>query len=234
VEEQTDPPFPPASDLIRVLLAGGHALFRQAVRASLDDAPDIVVVGEVPDAERDIEDIASLDPDVVLVDASESQATPARTTALVRERAPRCRVVVLGDHDARILVDVVEAGASGYLTQDAALTDLIETARAVFRGETLIPHSLLGPLVSGLLERRRDEHRAFERLAKLTPREREVLELLATGANNHGIARVLSISPETARTHVQNLLTKLGVHSRLEAASFIVHARPLVPAGASR
>lgn len=230
----SDQPFPQSDGLVRVLLADGHALFRQAVMASLEDARDIVVVGEVPDAERDIDRIADLDPDVVLVDASGPQATAARTTALVKEHAPDCRVVVLGEEDPRVLLDVVEAGASGYLTQDAALTDLIETARAVYRGETLIPPSLLGPLVSGLLERRRDEHEAFERLAKLTPREREVLELLATGANNQGIARDLSISPETARTHVQNLLAKLGVHSRLEAAAFIVQARPLVSAGASR
>lgn len=229
---ETEPPAVPASDLVRVLLVDGQALFRQAVRVSLEEAQDIVVVGEASETEDCIEDVDRLDPDVVLIDAMASRAGAARATALIREHAPNCRVVVLGEEDAGTLLDVVEAGASGYVTQTSAITDLIETTRAVFRGETQIPHSLLGSLVSGLLARRREEIGNLERLSRLTQREREVLELLSSGANNHGIAQVLSISPETARTHVQNLLAKLGVHSRLEAAAFVVNTRPLLSTGA--
>lgn len=231
---QSDRLDPVTDDRIRVLLVDGHALFRQAVRVSLEEAPDLVVVGEALDAGSCVHDIGRLGPDVVLVDGSAAAVGAGPATALIREHAPNSRVVVLGEEDAGMLLDVIEAGASGYVTQTSALTDLIETTRAVSRGETSIPQSLIGALVAGLLARRREELEAFQRLSQLTHRERQVLDLLATGANNHGIARALSISPETARTHVQNLLTKLGLHSRLEAAAFVVQTRPLVSAGGSR
>jgi DNA-binding NarL/FixJ family response regulator len=218
---------------IRVLLVDGHALFRQAVRASLEEAPDIVVVGEAADAAEVEDDDLDQAPDVALVESSGSEFGPARTTSLLKHRWPACRVVVLGDEDPSTLIDVVEAGASGYVTEESGLAELIATTRSVYEGDTLIPPRMLGPLVSGLMSRRLEEHEALERLSHLTQREREVLGLLAAGADNQGIAEALSISPETARTHVQNLLGKLGVHSRLEAAAFALQARTVSPGGAA-
>jgi DNA-binding NarL/FixJ family response regulator len=218
---------------IRVLLVDGHALFRQAVRASLEDASDIVVVGEAADPGQVEDGDLEQAPDVALVDASGSELGPARTTSLLKRRWPGCRVVVLGDEDPGTLIDVVEAGANGYVTEDSGLAELIETTRSVHEGDTLIPPRMLGPLVSGLLSRRLEEHEALERLSHLTHREREVLGLLAGGADNQGIAKVLSISPETARTHVQNLLKKLGVHSRLEAVAFALQTRTVAPDAAA-
>lgn len=218
---------------IRVLLVDGRALFRQAVRASLEGAPDIDVIGEAPDVSQARGQVVGLEPDVVLVDASGPQNGAAHTTALLKEWLPTCAVVVLGEEDPETLISVVEAGASGYVTQESALTDLIETTRSVHEGDTQIPPSMLGSLVSGLVARRREEHEAFERLSRLTQREREVLDLLAAGANKQAIAQALSISPETARTHVQNLLGKLQVHSRLEAAAFVQQARSLASPGST-
>jgi DNA-binding NarL/FixJ family response regulator len=131
-------------------------------------------------------------------------------------------VLVLGSNeDYRRLVDLLDAGASGYLTKEAPLADLIHATRAVHHGDTLVPPRMLGPLLTGLLRRRKEQDRAYDRVARLTRREREVLALLAEGADNEGIARVLVISPQTARTHIQNIFGKLSVHSRLEAAAFV-------------
>jgi DNA-binding NarL/FixJ family response regulator len=129
---------------------------------------------------------------------------------------------VLGvDEDCRRLVDLLDAGANGYLTREAPLAELIDATRAIHRGETLIPPRMLGPLLSALLHRRKEQDHAHDRLSRLTRREREVLALLASGADNESIAGVLVISPQTARTHIQNILGKLSVHSRLEAAAFV-------------
>ena len=210
------------NDPIRILLADQHALFREAVRTGLESQADLHVVGEarngpeaVAEAERTLPHVSIIDIDLGITDG-------VRTTSLIRECAPHCRVLVLGaSEDYRALIDVLDAGASGYLTKEAPLSDLIHATRAVYRGDTVVPPRMLGPLLSGLLRRKKEQDRAYDRLARLTRREREVLALLAEGADNDGIARVLVISPQTARTHIQNILGKLAVHSRLEAAAFV-------------
>jgi DNA-binding NarL/FixJ family response regulator len=115
----------------------------------------------------------------------------------------------------------LEAGAAGYMSRSSALSDLIDAARSLHRGEAVVPGPLLRSVLGRLVRRRRERDVALRLLADQTPREREVLALLASGADNDGIALRLVISPETARTHIQRVLGKLGVHSRIEAASFV-------------
>src|SRR6266516_4069093 len=127
---------------------------------------------------------------------------------------PGCRVVILApEEDASTLVDAMEAGASGYLSKESPVTDLVDAIRAVHANGILVPQRLLPALIKGLVGRRRDRDEVATRYAKLTTREREVLRLLVSGADNESIGRALVISPQTARTHVQNILTKLRVHS---------------------
>jgi DNA-binding NarL/FixJ family response regulator len=146
-----------------------------------------------------------------------------RATSLIKERLPETRVLVLtGEEDQGTLVEAVEAGANGYLTKECPLAELIAAARAVHRGETLIPGRMLGALLARLIRRRREHEAAARMIGHLTRRERQVLALLADGADNDAIAQTLVISPQTARTHIQNILGKLGVHSRLEAAAFVI------------
>jgi DNA-binding NarL/FixJ family response regulator len=127
------------------------------------------------------------------------------------------------EHDDGLLVRVVEAGASGFLMKESPLSDLIDATRAIGRGETVIPQGLLGSLLDHLVGRRRRQDEAMHHISRLTPREREVLSYLADGADNSVIAQELFISPETVRTHVQKILGKLNVHSRLEAAAFVIY-----------
>jgi DNA-binding NarL/FixJ family response regulator len=128
-------------------------------------------------------------------------------------------VVVVGaeDDDEELLLEALAAGVTGYVTRSATVADLVEALRAVHRGETSVPARMLGGLLAGVARRRRDHERVDRLLDLLTPRELEVLQLLATGATNQQIADALNISAQTAKTHVQKVMKKLGVHSRLQA-----------------
>lgn len=207
-------------EAIRILLADRQSLFREAIRTGLEAEADLRVVGEARDGPEAVSEAARTSPDVAIVDLTLPGGP--RTCAHVRESVPRCRVLVLGtDEDYRSLIDVLDEGATGYLTKEAPLSELVHATRALHRGETVVPPRMLGPLISALLGRRKERDAAQHRISQLTRREREVLALLSEGADNEGIARALVISPQTARTHIQNILTKLSVHSRLEAAAFV-------------
>lgn len=212
----------PGETPIRILLADQHGLFREALRTGLETERDFQVVGEARNGPEAVAEVERTIPHVAIVDVDLPITDAAGTAVLIRERNPSCRVLVLGaTEDYRRLVDVLDAGASGYVTKEAPLADLIHATRAVHRGDTLIPQAMLGPLLTTLLRRRRELDHAHARISRLTRREREVLALLADGSDNDAIARLLVISPQTARTHIQNILTKLSVHSRLEAAAFV-------------
>jgi DNA-binding NarL/FixJ family response regulator len=205
------------------LLADEHSLFREAVRVVLESQSDMEVVAEARDGAQAVAEAEALSPDLAILDVGLPNCDGIRATHMIRERVPNCRVMLLApedDHD--LLLDALEAGATGYLTKGSPLGELIDAARAVHSGETLVPRNMLGALLAGLIRRRRAEDEAMRRMSGLTKREREVLGLLAKGADNDGIAQALVISPQTARTHIQNVLGKLGVHSRLEAAAFVM------------
>jgi DNA-binding NarL/FixJ family response regulator len=208
---------------ITVLLADSHSLFRDAVRIVLQNQTGLVVVAEARDGLEAVAEAERTDPDVALLDANLPNCDGIRATELIRERVPGCRVIVIsGEEDQQVLTKALEAGAAGYLTKEFPLSYLIEAASSVHRGDMLVPPRMLGPLLTRLLRRRREQDEAMRLWSRLTRREQEVLTLLADGADNDGIAQTLVISPQTARTHIQNVLGKLGVHSRLEAAAFVV------------
>jgi len=207
----------------RILLADEHSLFREAVRVVLESQPDLQVVAEARDGAQAVAEAEALAPDLAILDVGLPNCDGLRATYLIRERVPNCRVMLLApEEDDNLLIDALEAGASGYLTRGSPLGDLIDAARTVCNGETLIPRGMLGALLGRLIRRRRGEDEAVRKMLLLTKREREVLALLARGAGNDTIAQTLVISPQTARTHIQNVLGKLGVHSRLEAAAFVM------------
>jgi DNA-binding NarL/FixJ family response regulator len=214
-----------STEPVRVLLADEQSLFREAVRAVLESEADFDVVAEARDGVQAVAEARRTRPDVAVLAAGLPNCDGIRATRLICESLESCRVLVLGqDSDVRQMVEALEAGARGYLTKEIPLADLIEATRGLARGETMIPPGMLGPLLAHLIHRHRDEEEARRKLGRLTKREREVLSLLAEGGDNDSIAQRLVISPETARTHVQNVLGKLGVHSRLEAAAFVLQS----------
>ena len=205
-----------------ILLASRHALFRQALSAALDGDQLLEVVAGAADGFETVKVAARLRPDVVLIEADLPGHDGFVTTRLIANASPASKVLVLTDHeDVHLLSRALDAGASGCLAKDQPIAHLVRSVQAVTDGRLVIPDPLIGPLIEEFLQMRRQQVDVYRRLSKLTPREREVLRLLADGGDNHSIARALVISPETARTHVQKVLSKLRVHSRLEAAAFV-------------
>ena len=205
----------------RVLLFDGGSLFRHSVQGVLEAEGDLQVVAETDDARQAVEAAARTDADVALIDADLIGSELPLFVARIKASNPGCRIlVIIATEEVGPLVEALEAGASGYLTKSASIWDLLEATRGVCRGDAVIPPRMLGPLLAALVDQTSGRDDAFEKLSSLTRREREVLLLLGDGYDKDAIASRLVISPHTARTHVHNILTKLGVHSQLRAAAF--------------
>jgi len=208
-----------AVETIHVLVADEHALFRQAVRIVLERESDLTVVAEAESGADAVTEAERVRPDVALISARPPRFEGLIAAAAIRDRLPSCRVVVLTDEsDHHVLRKAIEAGASGYVTKEIPMSDLTAGIRAVYRGDTLVPPHMLGRLFEGFFSQRREQGEALRLLSRLSKREQEVLGLLVDGAGNEEIGRALVISPQTARTHIQRVIRKLDVHSRLEAA----------------
>lgn len=221
--------------LVTMLLAHEHALFRAAIRAGLQDHPRVEVVGEAGNHPTLMSEADRLRPAVVLVDSAFPPDGGVKSCSDLKRRYD-CRVVIIcPESDQLLLIRALEAGADGYINGEGRLGEIVEAVTTVQRGEAFVPPRMLGSLLRSLIERRRADDKALERVARLSPREREVYALLIDGHDHDRIAKHLVISPATARTHVQNLLRKLEVHSRLEAAALAINhglAEQLLPSRA--
>jgi two-component system, NarL family, response regulator LiaR len=203
---------------IRVLVCDDHPVVRQGLRAFLDARPGIAVVGEAGDGAEVLRKVTHLSPDVVLMDLVMPDVDGVEATRRITAGHPGTRVVVLtsfGD-EARVL-EAVRAGAAGYLFKDADPDEVEAAVRAVHRGE-----APLAPRAAATVLRQVSHPPAPSPLDRLTAREREVLTLLAAGRTNRLIARTLGVSEKTVKTHVSNLLAKLGVEDRTQAALLAV------------
>ena len=202
-----------------ILLADEHALFRAVVRAALED--DLgVTVAECSTGDGVLREVDRLGPEVVLLSDQLTVASGERVCAVLTARSGSPRVLVLGtEADPAGLVRALDSGADGFASRGGRLEDLLAATRAVLAGQAWVPPDKLGEVLRHYVARRRVSDEAAGRIQSLSPREREVLVLLAGGRNHREIAAQLVIAPQTARTHIQNVLAKLGVHSRLEASA---------------
>jgi DNA-binding NarL/FixJ family response regulator len=150
-------------------------------------------------------------------------------TRAIKENSPATKVIIMTAHDDdRLLVDAVEAGASGFLSKDDAAQEVLAAVKAAADGEVLIDPGTLARLLPQVARERELKRDALTLLDDLTEREREILSLLAQGMRNDAIASQLYISPQTVQTHVRNILGKLRVHSKLEAVAFAVRHGAIV------
>lgn len=196
-----------------------HKLFAQALGPVLTKM-GMEVLETAPDAARALDAIDRERPDVVLVDLGLPDMSGIEVGQEILRRRPGTKVMALTAlNDPRAVRDTLQAGFHGYLTKDTPLVRFVHAIEASLEGQVIIPHAL----ASAAAGRRSPEERYAEMVRDhLTPREYEVLSLLVDGANTKDMAGRLGVSPNTVRTHVQNVLEKLQVGSRLEAAAFAV------------
>jgi DNA-binding NarL/FixJ family response regulator len=212
---------------IRVLLVDDHGLVRRGLRGYLELLDDIEIVGEAENGRLGLEAARELRPDVVLMDLVMPELDGIAATAAIRAELPGVEVVALTSfvEEARVTA-ALEAGAAGFILKDADADDIAEAIRAAHRGEVR-----LDPAVACIVARRvRERAEPTDGDEPLTSREHEVLGLVARGLSNREIAGRLAITERTARTHVSNILGKLGLASRTQAALYAVEHGLVPPA----
>jgi NarL family two-component system response regulator LiaR len=208
------------ADPIRVLVVDDHAVVREGLRAFLELQDGIAVAGEAADGEEAIEAAVRLAPDVILMDLVMPRRDGVSAMRALRERAPAARVIVLTSYlDEDVLLPALRAGAAGYLLKNAPPQEVARAVRVADAGEALLDPSVAARLVEALAAGGGDDP-----LDRLTPREREVLGLMAQGLSNKRIARALGVSEKTVKSHVGHVLAKLGVADRTQAAVLAVRA----------
>ena len=212
-----------AEPVVNVLIVDDHGVVRSGMRAYLAMSPDIKVVGEAADGQQALHRLQALAlagqlPNVVLMDLLMPRMDGIVATAAIKAHYPQIEVVVLTSFVEETKVQAaLEAGATGYLLKDADADEVAAAIRAAYRGEMRLAPAIAARLMNAL----RTPAQA-DPLAELTEREREVLVLIANGQANKAIAGELGITERTARTHVSNILGKLGLASRTQAALFAV------------
>ena len=213
---------------IRVLLVDDHQLLTGSLAQILGREDDIEVVGTAGTV-ADARDAARERVDVVLMDYRLPDGTGAEATRAIKARWPTARVVMLTAlNDDETVLESIQAGADGYLTKDRAVDEVVGAVRAADAGETLLPRSV----IMGIAQRvaaARDRGVERRQIEPLTARELEVLRALTEGLSTPEISERLFIAPNTLRTHVQNIMGKLHVHSKLEAVAFALRHRLVEP-----
>ena len=213
---------------IRVILADDHRVVTDALSRVLSAQPDIQIVG-VAASVAEVRELAGTPVDVVLMDYRFPDGTGLQAIRPIKTRSPGARVVMLTalDDDETIL-DSVQAGADGYITKDRNVDEVVQAVRDAHAGAMLLPPAVIRMIASRVAA-------AHERPAEsvtvepLTGRELEVLKALSEGLSTPGVCAQLGITPNTLRTHVQNIMAKLRVHSKLEAVAFAIRHRLIEP-----
>jgi two-component system response regulator NreC len=208
------------SEAIRLLLADDHAVVRSGLRLLLEAQPDLVIVGEAENGEEAIRRTAELLPDVVLMDIEMPGMNGIEAARRIKAQSPETSVLALTMYeDDQYFFEMLRAGASGYVPKRAAPDELATAIRAVSRGEVFLHPSLAGRLVQDYLQRR-DVEEQEPTADDLTPREQEVLTLIAQGLSNAEIADQLVISAKTVDRHRENIMRKLNLHNRVDLVKY--------------
>ena len=210
---------------VTLLICDDHKILTDALATVVGLDPTLVMVTPpVHDPETAIDVCTEQLPDVVLMDiVFKGGMSGIEATRKIKEVSPSTKVVIMTAHDEdRLLVEAVEAGASGFLGKDEAAEELLSAAKSAADGEVLIDPATLTRLLAQVAREREAQRDAQNLLDDLTEREREILQLLAEGMRNDDIDTKLFISPQTVQTHFRNIMGKLRVHSKLEAVAFAV------------
>jgi len=218
-----------AMEPIRILIADDHAVMRAGLRLLLNGQEDMQVVDEAGDGWQTVEKAVALKPDIVLLDITMPGLSGLEAARQIRQRAPEVKLLVLTMHDDEAyLRQFLQIGATGYMVKKAADTELVDAIRAVHRGESFIHPSLTRVLIDRYLQQQ-PPVKAKESVEELTPRETEVLRLVAQGYTSQQIAEQLSISANTVETHRAHIMEKLGLRGRAQLVRYAIARGLLTP-----
>ena len=202
---------------MKILIADDHGIVRSGVRLLLDRQPDMEVVAEAEDGVDALEKAVELKPDVAVLDVSMPRMTGLQATHEIKQQSPATQVLILSMHDdERYLFEALRAGASGYVLKRAADKDLVEAVRAASRGEPFLTSAAQQTLIRDFLDR--GEQAGDE----LTPREQEVVKLIAEAHTNKEIAEILHLSEKTVESHRGRVPQKLGMRDRVELVRYAI------------
>ena len=210
--------------MIRVLLVDDQSIVREGIRSMLSLEPDIQVVGEAENGAQAVAQVRRLKPDIVLMDVRMPGMDGLTALAQLKQFAPRTSVIMLTLYDnTDYLFQAISSGAAGYILKDASREELVRAVRITAEGGAIVAPSLMPELLRRMGQMRPPLTLSAPPLVeKLSERELEVLRLVAEGQTNQEIAEKLVLSPTTVKTHVQNILQKLGVSDRTQAAVYAV------------
>jgi DNA-binding NarL/FixJ family response regulator len=205
-----------------VLVADDHAVVRHGVRSILDAQPDFEVRAEAADGEAAVEAALAVRPGLVILDVSMPRLSGLEAAAELQRRAPDMRLLMLSMHDdEQYLFEALRAGASGYVLKSAVDRDLVEACRATMRGEAFLYPDAAAMLVQERIAGARTDDAPPD---PLTPREAEVLKLIAEAHTTKQIAEALVISPKTVENHRNRIFRKLGMHDRVELTRYAIRS----------
>jgi DNA-binding NarL/FixJ family response regulator len=211
-------------NVIRVLLADDHRILREGIRALIQDQADMQVIGESEDGLDTMKKVAQLNPDVVVMDIAMPLLNGLEATRQIRRDFPHVRVLILTMHENEEYIrQVLAAGALGYVLKDAAARDLLGAIRSVYQGEAVLSPAITRLVIEDYL--RWGDIRPEDTTDGLTPREREVLQLIAEGYTNKEIAEIMSLSVKTVQSHRTNLMNKLDLHDRGELIKYAIQKK---------
>jgi len=212
---------------IRVLIADDHTLIRDGIKAILEDHADIIVVGEAEDGHEAVRLAHQLLPNVVLMDIAMPILNGLEATRQIIREHPEINVLVLTMYDhEEYFRQMIEVGASGYILKKAAASDLVSAIRAVNAGEAVLSPSITRLVLDNYL--RRDNNASTTENNILTPRELEVLQLIAEGKTSREIADILNLSIKTVQSHRSSIMQKLDLHDRGDLIKYAIQKKIIV------
>src|SRR3954463_2836736 len=210
----------PREGPIRVLVIDDQFAFTDMLRVVLDLEQDISVDGTATTGEEGLSMALETHPDVALVDYHMPGMSGLDVIKALKDAGEQTKVIVLtGDTDEAVMAGAIAEGAVGYITKHQAIREVVEAVRKASEGEPVIPPFMIPRILSHFHNQQQQEQQSQTLRDRLSSREIEILQQLARGADNKAIGETLIISPHTVRTHIQNILTKMGVHSKLEATT---------------
>jgi DNA-binding NarL/FixJ family response regulator len=209
---------------IRVLLVDDHTLFREGIRSLLESQPDIKIISEAEDGHKGVEMAIEMEPDVVLLDIAMPLLNGLDAAKKIKRKNPEIQILILTMHENEDYIrNALAFGASGYILKDTKADELIKAVRSIHSGEVVLSPAITNMIVINYLRWGNSQNKDNTRI--LSPREREVLQLIAEGYTNKQIAEILCISIKTVQAHRSNLMSKLDLHDKGELIKYAIQKK---------